>query len=85
MPEPSQERAEALIVALQKASEGYLDAEVYGAAMYVVANAIANFARDRAEASKFIERTPAQLERYVDGVWEQCRAARKKSGAESSN
>lgn len=77
MPEPSQERAQALIIALQKAAAGYLDSEVYAAAMYVVANSIANFARDRAEASEFIARTPPQLERYVDGVWDQCRAARK--------
>ena len=66
-----------LTTKMQSVLEGESNADIVAACSYVIANAVAILAHDRADADRLLKKCAQEQRKLLDGVWDQVRAALK--------
>ena len=75
MTTPTEPKAVALTTKVQTVLEGESNADIVAACSYIIANAVAILAQDRADADQILKQCVKDQRKMLNGVWDQVRAA----------
>ena len=74
MTTPFDEKSVILTMKMQAILEGESNADIVAACNYIIANAVAILAHDRADADRILKQCGREQRKLLDGAWDQVRA-----------
>lgn len=76
------EKAMAIITKMQVALEGEANDKIVEASCYIIANAVAILARDRADAKRMLKVCAGNQSAHLDQIWDRIRAELRRRGVD---